>query len=270
MQQRASLNLLLLFLAIIHKASSSIYYVIPDDDNSSSYDEGTDYFNLQHYLNNTSEYFRSNNQFYFISGQYFISNDLVFKDIKNVSLIGNDHCVITCTSPASVLIINITSFVFKNIKLMNCTKSHKEYFNNMIHFDSLYTRDTLPSITVTQYHTSVFLYNSSSVIISDMNAIATVMKNFTAILILNIQGASKLINVKVHISSFNCITYNYPVQIKGIVVHHNDDKTKESELTINNFQHNNTYESCTNHIHCVFSLFFSENIKKIASNLSNS
>ena len=265
--QQKVLNFLLIFLAIIHNVISTNYYIIPDDDNEQ---KGMNYYSLQHYLNNTSEYFVSHNQFHFLPGQYYISDDLIFKDIKNVSLIGIDQCVITCTSPASVLIINVTNFVFQNIKLMNCIKSHKEYFNgNVTHFDLLYTKVmyTEPFTEVTEHHASVFLYNSSSVTISDVKAIATVMKNFTAILIVNIQDVSKIINVKVQINSFNCIAKKYPVQINGIVAYHSDSKTRESVLTIENFQYNKTYESCINHFHCAITLLLLKGIKKIASNL---
>ena len=266
--QQKALYFLLIFLAIIHNVISTNYYITPDDECEQ---KGMNYHSLQHYLNNTSEYFVSHNQFHFMPGQYYISDDLIFKDIKNVSLIGNDLCVITCTSPASVLIINVTNFVFQNLKLISCIKSHKEYFNDsMTHFDLLCTKDTFtePFTEVTKHHASVFLYNSSSVIISDVDAIATVIKNFTAILILNIQNASKLINVKVQMNSFNCIAYKYPVQINGIVAYHSDNKTKKkSELTIENFQYNNSYESCINHFHCAITLLFLERIKKFASSV---
>ena len=258
-QQNSSFNLLLLFFAIIHNVTSTTYYVIPHDDNDSSYDKGRDYFSLQHYLNNTSDYFVSHNQFHFIPGQYYISDDLIFKNINNFSLIGTDQCVITCTSPASVLMINVTSFTIHNIKLMNCIKSHKEYFNdNITHFDSLYARDTVRFSKVTQYHTSVFLYNSSSVIISNMDTIATAMTSFSAILIANIQNVSKIVDVKVHINSFKCTTYNYPIQICGIIIYHNIGITDESKLIIDNFYYN-THESCVYHFHCIISLLFLEN-----------
>ena len=256
-QQRITFNLLLLSLSTIQNASSSIYYVTPDDNNSSSYYKGISYFSLHHYLNNTSEYFVSHNQFHFIPGQYYINDNLIFKGINNFSLIGNDQCVITCTSPASVLVINVTSFKLESIKLINCIRSHKQYFN-MTYFDLLYTRDTVPFIKVTQYHTSVLLYNSSSVTISDMDVIATVMTSFTAILVVNIQNTSKISNIKVYISSFNCIKYNKPVRISGILVYYSDDIIKESNLTILNFYYNNIYASCSNHIHCVVTLLFLE------------
>ena len=75
-QQTATFNLLLLFLTIfLHKATSTTYYIIPDDDDYSShhYDSGANSFSLQHYLNNTSKYFVSHNQFHFMQGQYHIA-----------------------------------------------------------------------------------------------------------------------------------------------------------------------------------------------------
>ena len=107
-QQSTMFKFLLLFGAIsLHKATSTIYYVIPDDNNYSShhYDRGGNSFSLQHYLNNTSKYFASHNQFHFMSGQYHINSDLIFKGINNFSVIGIDQCVINCTSPAGIVII---------------------------------------------------------------------------------------------------------------------------------------------------------------------
>ena len=198
-------------------------------------------------------------------GQYCISDDLVFQDISNFSLIGIDQCVITCTSPASVLIINVTNFIFQNIELMSCIKCHKEYFN-VTYFDLLYAIDAIPFIKVTEYHTSLFLYNSSSVTISDINAIATIMTSFTAILIVNIQDVSKVINVKVLINSFNCTKYNYPVRVSGIFVYPSDGKSKDGvefiKLIIKNYHYNNSYELCTNHFHCAITQLFLESDKK--------
>ena len=232
-QQRGGLMSLFLFAIYLHIATSTIYYVIPDDY-VYSYDRSRDvnHFTMQHYHNNTRKYFVSHNQFHFIPGQYYISDDLIFKNINNFSLVGSDQCVITCTSPASVLMINVTSFTFQNIKLINCIKCHKEYFDaNITYFDRQYARDTEPFSKVTQYRTSVFLYNSSSVIISNMDVIATVMKSFTAILIINVQNVSKIVNVKVKTSSLNCTAYDHQVQISAIVVYYSDGIAK---VTIKN------------------------------------
>ena len=213
--QKSSKYNFLLFYAIIsvQTATSTIYYIIPDDDYSSHhYDRGANSFSLQHYLNNTSKYFVSHNQFHFMPGQYHINSDLIFKDINNFSVIGIDEFVITCTSPASIVIVNVSNVTLHNISLINCVKHHgKDYW--------YYASSSFSKIT--DYHTSVFLYNSSSVTICNMKIIATVMIHFTAILIVNTLDKSEIINIKVQINSFNCTTFSsHPVQISGLVAYY--------------------------------------------------
>ena len=260
-QQSAMFYFVLLFLAMsLHKITSTIYYVIPDDDSSSHhdrYDRGENSFSLQYYLNNTSQYFVSHNQLHFTSGHYYINNDLIFKDINNFSAIGIDWCVIMCSSPASIIIVNASNVTIHNINLINCINHHKDYFNITYLLNSLYVYETPPSFSkITDYHTSVFLYNSSSVIIYNMEIIATVMTNFTAILIVNTQDDSKIINIKVTINSFNCTTFSsHPGQISGLIAYYSAGIFKSSsKLSIANFYYNNTYNSCGNHFHCVIVL----------------
>ena len=104
--------------------------------------------------------------------------------------------------------------------------------------------------------------NTSSVTIYNINIIATVMTNFTAIQIVNTQDDSKIINVKVKFNSFICATFNnYPVQISGLTAHYSNGIFKRSKLTITNFYYNNTYNSCANHFHCAVAvLFFQSNV----------
>ena len=255
-QQTATFNLLLLLLTIfLHKATSTTYYVIPDNDDYSShhYDSGANSFSLQHYLNNTSKYFVSHNQFHFVQGQYHISNDLILKDISNFSAIGIDQCVIICTSPASIVMVNVSNVTLQNMKLINCMKHHNDYFNVTFLVSSL----RYPYFSkITNYHTSVFIYNSSSVTVHDMNIIATVMTNFTAILIVNTQGDSKISNIKVKTSSFKCT-----IQIRGLVAYYSEGIfNAESKLTITNFHYNNTYNTvCESLFNCIVVLLFWNN-----------
>ena len=258
-QQTATFNLLLLLLTIFHKAT---YYVIPDDDDHSShhYDSGANFFSLKHYLNNTSKYFVSNNQFHFVLGQYHISNDLIFKDISNFSVIGIDQCVITCTSPASIVMVNVSNVTLQNIKLINCMKHHDDYFNvTYLNSQYMYGRHSIPSFSkVTNYHTSVILYISSSVTVHDVNIIATVMTNFTAILIVNTQGDSKIINIKVKINSFNYNCTTFRMHISGLVAYYSGGIfNAESNLTITNFYYNNAFNTaCENHFNRIVVLLF--------------
>ena len=257
-QRSAMFNFVLLFLAIsLHKITSTVYYVIPDDVSSSHYnryDRGENSFSLQHYLNNTSQYFVFHNQLHFTPGHYHINNDLIFKDINNFSVIGIDQCVIICSSPASIVIVNASNVTLHNINLINCTKHHKDYFDitYLLYTYDRYEKLPPPSFSkITDYHASVFLYNSSSVTIYNMEIIATVMTNFTAILMVNIQDYSKIINIKVKINSFNCTTFSsHPVQISGLVVaYYSTDIFKaDSKLMITNFYYNNTYNKPADYI----------------------
>ena len=108
-------------------ATSTTYYVIPDHYPLHIY-TNTNTFTLQHYLNNTSEYFVSYNQLHFFPGQYYINRDLVFENIYNFILTsdGINHSFITCSSPASILVINVDSFTMQNITLIDCKRLLKE------------------------------------------------------------------------------------------------------------------------------------------------
>ena len=135
----------------MQKATSTIYYVIPDDDYSSHHhDREAKPFSLQHYLINNSKYFVSHNQFHFMPGQYHITSDLIFKDINNFSVIGINQCVITCNSPASIVIVNVSNVTLQNISLIHCLKRHKDYFN-VTYFNLWYARDFVPFSKITEY-----------------------------------------------------------------------------------------------------------------------
>ena len=197
-EKYTTLNFLLLIIIVailLHKVTSTTYFVIPDDHSSHHMDTNT--FSLQHYLNNTSKYFVSHNQFHFMRGQYYMNNDLVIKDVDNFTITGIGQCTIICTSPASIVIMNANNTEIININLINCTKNYKDYFN--ITFFTPFSK-------VTDYHTSLLLYNSSSVIIYNINLNATVNTSFIGILNVNVKGNSKIINVKVRLKTFNCLT----------------------------------------------------------------
>ena len=177
------LNFVLLIIIVallLHKVTSTTYFVIPDDHSSHHMDTNT--FSLQHYLNNTSKYFVSHNQFHFMQGQYYINNDLVIKDVDNFTITGIGQCTIICTSPASIVIMNANDTKILNISLINCAKNCKDYFNVTFF---------IPFSKVTDYYTSLLLYNSSYVIIYNMNINVTVDTSFVGFLIVNAKDQSK-------------------------------------------------------------------------------
>ena len=237
---------------LLHKVNSTTYLVFPDDHSSHHMDTNT--FSLQHYLNNTSKYFVSHNQFHFMQGQYHINNDLVIKDVDNFTITGIGQCTIICTLPASIVIMNANNTEILNINLINCTKNCKDYFN---------ITSITPFSKVTDYCTSLLLYNSSSVIIYNMNINATINTSFIGILIVNVEGKSKIINAKVRLKTFNCSTFNnYLIEINGlrVIVHFYDRISTSGSVTIDNFYYKN-YKSCENHDHlsCVIVTLFLKN-----------
>ena len=109
---------LLLVTSLIHMITSTTYYVIPDHYSSLHY-ASKNTFTLQHYLNNTSEYFVSYNQLHFLPGQYYINSNLVFRDIDTFTLTGHgiNQSIIICSSPASIVVKFVGSFTLQYIML---------------------------------------------------------------------------------------------------------------------------------------------------------
>ena len=235
------LNFLLLLVALlVHKVTSATY-VIPDDYSSHHTDANT--FSLQHYLNNTNKYFISHNQFHFMQGQHYVDRDLIIEDVDNFTITGPriGQCNIICTSPASIVVLNATTIKFLNISLVNCIRNHKDYINTLLmlsdYHNKLYARDSIRFIKVTDYYTSLLIWNSSSVIYN-MNINATVNTSFTAFLIVNVKDSS-LVNVKVQVITHTdyCATFNnHPKEINGLklfVYFYNISGS--GSLTIDNF-----------------------------------
>ena len=254
------LNILLLVALFVDKVTSATYFVIPDDQSSHHTNANT--FSLQHYLNNTSKYFVSHNQLHFMQGQYYINNDFVIKDIDNFTITGNGQCNIICTSPASMVVMNGSRIKFQNISLISCMK---DYFNTLSYYLNFDQRDSIPFSKVKECYTSLFLYNSSSVIIYNMKINATVNTSFTAILIVNIKNSSKVINVKVQVNSVNCTVFNNnPIEISGLklFVYLFDKISDLGSLIIDNFFFNNN-KTCKNYWLCVIVTEFFKNHRQI-------
>ena len=245
------LNFLLLFVALhLHKVTSTTYFVISDD--ASSHHMDTNAFSLQHYLNNTSKYFVSHNQLHFMQGQYYINNDLVIKDVDNFTITGVGQCTIICTSPASIVIMNVDNAEFQNFNLINCIKNHKDIFNKPF-FNTISVRDSIPFHKHADYYTSLLLYNSSSVILYNININATVNTSFTGVLIVNVKERSEITDVKVQVNFHNCKSFlHHPIEISGLklIVCFYDRISTYGLLSIDNFYYN-INKPCENHLLCV-------------------
>ena len=260
--EKCILNVLLFVaLLVAHKVNSATYFVIPDD--YSSHYTKSNIFSLQHYLNNTSKYFVSDNQLHFMQGQYYINNDLIIKDVDNFTITGPTigQCNIICTSPASIVVMNVNNSKFQNINLINCINSHKNYFHTLTtYFNKWYASDSIPFSKAADYFTSLLIYNSRSVIICNINVNATVTSSFTGVLIMNIKDSS-MVNVKVQVNIVNCTPFiNHSVEICGlqVIVHFYDNVSKQSSLTIESLYYNSN-KTCENSSFCVIATIFLQN-----------
>ena len=262
-QKYTTLNFLLLLVgSLVHKVTSATYFVIPDDY-SSHHSTDANAHGLQHYLNNTSKYVVSNNRFYFMQGEYHINSDLVIKHVDNFTLMGPDsgQCTIICTSLANTIVINASNICFQNISFTNCIKDHKDYFNTS-YFDKYYARRPISFSKVTDYCTSLFLWNSNSIMIYNVNINVTINTSFIAIIIVNLKGI-KITNAKVHINIFNCAAFNKgPTEINGlkVFVHFYDRISENGLLIVENFYYKN-YRTCKNHLLCVIVIMYLQNYK---------
>ena len=104
----------LLFLtSLLRMAASTTYYVIPDDYPLHNY-TSSNTFTLQHYLNNTSEYFVSHNQLHFFPGQYHKNADSF--TVKNIAFI---DCQKLLMSPNEKFYVSLLFYDCNYVNMQN-------------------------------------------------------------------------------------------------------------------------------------------------------
>ena len=126
--------LLMLVASLLHTTTSTVYYVMPDDHYHPINDNT---YTLQHYLNNTNKYFTSNTQLHFLTGRYYLNNDLIIQGVSNFSLIGNRtneviNTVINCTSPAGIAVVGSSNIVIANIVMNECGNDYDSFTINIL------------------------------------------------------------------------------------------------------------------------------------------
>ena len=242
-------------LSLLHTATSTTYYVIPDNYPLHNY-TNSNTFPLQHYLNNTSEYFVSHNQLHFLPGQYYINSDLVFKHIYNFTLIGNgiNQSAIICSSPASILVINADRFTIKNVIWIDYKSLSKS------------------SITHA-FNMSVLFADCSSVTMQNVyvNVSSDYPTGLVGIYIMDV-AKSEIIDVTVQVNILKC--HNHPVKIYGCsVIYSHSTKVQSPRLIIQNFNYY-AQKSCLQYSQCIIKCITSADLdvsikNTVFANLSN-
>ena len=117
-------TLLVALLSVVCTASCVVYNVTPDDTTCHHC------HNLQHYLLNTTKYFTSYTQLFFLPGLHHLRTNLTIQKVHNISLIGSTtngttpDTVIQCNPSVGIAMNNITSLIIKNMAIKNCTAGY--------------------------------------------------------------------------------------------------------------------------------------------------
>ena len=122
--------LLLIILSLVHITTCSLHTVIIDHH----YHSNTtchNCHNLQYYLLNTTKYFTSNTQFFFLPGIHYLHANLIIQNVHNFSLIGSKETIlptiIQCNKYLSQIVINnVSQLTLKDITIdvKNSKMSH--------------------------------------------------------------------------------------------------------------------------------------------------
>ena len=222
---------LLIVLLLFHATHSIVYHVVPDDDynpNSSTIKA----FTLQHYLNNTSEYFKSKTELLFKQGHYSLYEGLVLQNVSNFIINGNDSTLSCSKFSLGIAVVNVTNITIKGLHIQQCSYYQHYTIKN-------YKSGYLPILR----KSSIFIYHSADVVISN-TSIKIHDHNTTGIIGINIAtrnlSRSSFTNITIVVLCEN----NTNNSVSGIMLYYNDDSKNFATLkTIVTIQQYN-YKAC--------------------------
>jgi len=198
-----------LFLAalLVGTTNPTVYHVEPDHDGNNT---------LQYYINNSNEYFTSNTEFLFNSGQYYLNTSILIKDLRNFTMKGMNTCKMTCAEFVSIIVINVTKFRLEDIKFQ-FKNSPNNYQINM--HPSFKFTESLQIKTL--YNASIVLYQCTSVAITKVEIINNA--GITGIALINVVGKSEISQLSIILNCTICPTVKgYPMSINGVILLYKD------------------------------------------------
>jgi len=195
-------------------ASATIYYVVPDNNVTCTYRYC---HTLSHYAN---KHVGSNSQLRFQSGVFNLYNDLIIKDVHNVSLIGTSkaanstaNTIIQCNSSVSIVMINITSLTIRNMVIKDCGPNDSNNVGVLFRFRHGRTR-----------RRSLVLHKCK--FISFEHLTVENKADNQAILFINIVGYASLIQMKINSIVLACNdTNNFLMEINNVIFTGADEET---------------------------------------------
>ena len=225
-------NLLVVTL-LFHVSQSIVYYVVPDDKNNSS-SGAIEAFTLQHYLNNTDQYFKSNTELWFNQGHHSLFKEWILQNVSNFTINGNNS-TLSCLKPSiGIAVINVTNITVKSLHVKQCSKIWYYTVNNQT-YKSKHTPVLIKS-AVLIHHSADVVITSTSITINDSSSSGIIATNvFTRNL-----STSSFTNTTVLVLCEN----NTNNLVSGIILRYNDDKTNfNASQTLVTIQHYN-YKTC--------------------------
>ena len=199
----------MLVVLLLH-ATNALAYNVKSDDNKSINGNDTDSAeNLGYYLQNTSKYFSSHSYLHFEMGHHYLSTDLVIQNVTNVTMIGEEFCIIRCTASVGIIIHSVTNFTLNKVTIENCSANYK-----LIHPYKKF-----------KYNggASLLLYYCMLV---EIDNVAIFTKGSAGVLIVNARNYSMITNVSVIIQINNCLLVNKELLVTkhGILLYHDNRK----------------------------------------------
>ena len=169
-------------LSLLRITSTAVYYVIPDNSPQVSNNAST----LQHYIDNSQEYFRSRTQLYFSPGQYYLQDDFVIQNVINFTISGNSSVLICNGSSLGIIISNAESTTITNIELKQCGKVYdvqvdlSKYEVNSMSF---------------HWRGALYLNHTSDIVIHNVSVI--ISAGVSGMIAINSKGKFNIVNFRV-------------------------------------------------------------------------
>ena len=248
----------MLFISLLLVAAS-VQHIITTTNSYKVRANGSDTESLEYYIN-TGKYFLPNHQLYFQAGIYYLNVDIVIKNIANFSFIGEDHCIIRCTSYVSIMILNVSNFTLENINFENCNKNHSTDLHTSFDYDHV-------SISKPSCNASILLYNCTSVVINNISLLVTA--GTTGLLVVNVKSYSTLTNVSITVNYTICQTKDeHPEQINGILFYYDYWNNDTTNVQLERFQFA-ANGSCTHPLQYIITLLLFQNNTNVSFIISN-
>ena len=241
-------------------ASLQSYIIIITVNNYQVIANCSDAESLEYYLNNTSKYFVSNNRLEIQPGMHSLNVDLIIENITNFALICEGSCNIICIAYTSVMISNVTNLSLQNFNFENCNKNHNAYLETNFEYD-------YASINNPGRNASIFLHNCTSVVISNINVLATA--GTTGIFIVNVKSNSSLTNISITVDyTVYSTSDEHQKQISGILLYYDHQNNRTTKMELDSFQFN-TIGSCVHLLQYAITVLLFQNNTNVSFIISN-